>query len=470
MALIPTTPAPVDYRRKIAMELMQQGMDGAPVRHWAQGLAKLGQGALGGYEMYQADQKDKADDLEGAKAYMALLQNTPGATPTPAAAAPAPTPAPVPPASPAVPMAAPMGNKVVDALAPPPVTGPRPNGPVMPSAKVWGDKEAEDAGLYPPSAPNTKLASVDPAAIPAAAPAQPAPSPVTQALAQAPQAAPAPQAVAQAEDPNRAKIIQLLSSDSPAARKMGKALADNYIASQFKPQDYDIHHRADGSIVAVNKKNPNDVRTMSGDSQGLVKFEADKAGAVERAKREGAIDFEAGKAGAVKRSELEAARAVAKPEQDKQDQKVASVVTQDIDRALGTIKNSTLATTGATGNLLSHVGGTAAHDLSKLLDTVKSNAGFQELSKMRQASPTGAALGSVTERELALLQSTIGNLEQSQSREQLEDNLRRVKNTYLDIIHGDGKGPAREKLGFQEKPKAVDPGALEEARRRGLIK
>ncbi len=237
MALIPTTAAPVDYRRKIAMELMQQGMDGAPVRHWAQGLAKLGQGALGGYEMYQADQKDKADDLEGAKAYMALLQNSPGAAPAPAAASPAPAPAPVPPTSPAVPMAAPMGNKVVDALTPPPVTGPRPGGPVMPSAKVWGDAEAEAAGLYEPAAPNTKLASANPTApIPAAAPA---PSPVTQALAQQPQPAPPPQAVAQAEDPNRAKIIQLLSSDSPAARKMGKALADNYIAQQFKPETTD---------------------------------------------------------------------------------------------------------------------------------------------------------------------------------------------------------------------------------------
>ena len=233
MALIPTTAAPVDYRRKIAMELMQQGMDGAPVRHWAQGLAKLGQGALGGYEMYQADQKDKADDLEGAKAYMALLQGN--AAPTPAAV-PAPTPAPVPPTSPAAPMAAPMGNRVVDALTPPPVTGPRPDGPVMPSKTVWGDAEAEAAGLYPPSAPNTKLASANPAT-PMPAPAPPAPSPVAQALAQPPQVA--PQVMAQADDPNKAKIVQLLSSDSPAARKMGKALADNYIANQFKPETTD---------------------------------------------------------------------------------------------------------------------------------------------------------------------------------------------------------------------------------------
>lgn len=239
MALIPTTAAPVDYRRKIAMELMQQGMDGAPIKHWTQGLAKLGQGALGGYEMYQADQKDKADDVEGAKAYLALLQAQGGA-PAPAAA-PATAPAPVPPTSPAVPMAAPMGNKVVDALQPPPVTGPRPNGPVMPSAKVWGDAEAEAAGLYEPSAPNAKLASANPnapiPAAPAAPPAQPTPSPVAQALAQPPQAA--PQVMAQADDPNKAKIVQLLSSENPAARKMGKALADNYISNQFKPETTD---------------------------------------------------------------------------------------------------------------------------------------------------------------------------------------------------------------------------------------
>lgn len=244
MALIPTGAAPVDYRRKIAMELMQQGMDGAPVRHWAQGLAKLGQGALGGYEMYQADQKDKADDVEGAKAYIALLNRDAGPTGA------APQAAPVPPQSPAVPMAAPMGNKVVDALSPPPVTGPRPNGPVMPSAKVWGDQEAEAAGLYEPAAPNIKLASANPSAPIVPTPVQSAPvSSVAQALAQQPQAA--PQVMAQAEDPNRAKIVQLLQSDNPAARKMGKALADNFIANQMVPKSTDEIREFE-----YNEKNP----------------------------------------------------------------------------------------------------------------------------------------------------------------------------------------------------------------------
>jgi hypothetical protein len=44
---------------------------------------------------------------------------------------------------------------------------------------------------------------------------------------------------------------------------------------------------------------------------------------------------------------------------------------------------------------------------------------------MRNNSPTGGALGSVTERELALLQATWGSLQQSQSKEQFEANLDR---------------------------------------------
>lgn len=221
MSLIPTT-APVDYRRKIAYELMQQGADGAPIQHWAQGLAKLGQGALGGYQMYQADQKDKEAEAEGAKAYLSLLQ---GGTPNAPQAAPAsPMPAPaVPPAQMA------KSSPVAAALA-----GPRPGGPVMPSNKVWGDAEAEAAGLYEKPAAPVQVASLGPVPMPQARP-QTAPQPVVEAMAKPPAA---PVASPVADDP-KAKIVSLLQSENPAARKMGKSLADNYIAAQFKPETTD---------------------------------------------------------------------------------------------------------------------------------------------------------------------------------------------------------------------------------------
>jgi hypothetical protein len=84
-------------------------------------------------------------------------------------------------------------------------------------------------------------------------------------------------------------------------------------------------------------------------------------------------------------------------------------------------------TTGFAGNVLGKVPGTPAYDLSETLDTIRANVGFQELQSMRDSSPTGGALGQVTERELKFLQSVMGSLEQSQSRPQFEENLERVR-------------------------------------------
>jgi len=148
------------------------------------------------------------------------------------------------------------------------------------------------------------------------------------------------------------------------------------------------------------------------------------------------------------------------------------IVNQEIGRALDTISNSTLPTTGMIGDALSGVGGTGARDLRGLLDTIKANAGFDRLQAMREASPTGGALGQVSERELAFLQSTIGNLEQSQSREQLEFNLRRLQRLYQNMLEGrraydglledDPQAQARREGGGMGAP---SPGTVEDGYR-----
>jgi hypothetical protein len=55
---------------------------------------------------------------------------------------------------------------------------------------------------------------------------------------------------------------------------------------------------------------------------------------------------------------------------------------------------------------------------------------------MREASKTGGALGAINTRELELLQSDYGSLAQSQSKEQFIENMERMRNDYLDVIHG----------------------------------
>lgn len=80
-------------------------------------------------------------------------------------------------------------------------------------------------------------------------------------------------------------------------------------------------------------------------------------------------------------------------------------------------------TAGWGGNMLANIPGTAASDLRKDIGTLQAIAGFDELNAMRASSPTGGALGNVTERELAFLQSVVRNIETSQSPEQLRRNL-----------------------------------------------
>lgn len=423
------TQASIDARRRMALALAQQSAQPQDIKHWTQGLAQLANAGISGYELYNLDKQDREEAAKGNELMARMLSG--GAVSQPSAPPPMPTPS----------RPAPSVSGPVASADPAPVTGPRPGGPVMPSNKVWGDAEAEAAGLYETPAKNVKMASA--LAAPTAAPVAPMP-PGPQVA----QAAPPP-ASASPAGPNRELLVQMLANRKTAP--IAQQIISAQIGQQFKPSEYDFKERPDGTLVAVNKKNPRDVHVVNAPGGG-----------------QSAIDFEAKKAGAIARSKLESERAVTKPEQDKQQQDVAKVVTADIDRAIKKVDSAFLPTTGMTGSMLSKVGGTAANDVRALVDTVKANTGFQELQKMRNSSPTGGALGSITERELALLQSTVGNLEQSQTADQFKDNLRRVKNVYLDIIHGEGKGPSREKLTYQEQSRPDRAAIEQEMKRRGL--
>jgi len=118
--------------------------------------------------------------------------------------------------------------------------------------------------------------------------------------------------------------------------------------------------------------------------------------------------------------------------------------------------------TGGTGAVLSRMPATEATDLRKTIDTLKGNLAFETLRAMRAASPTGGALGAVSERELALLESTVASLDPNQSADQLRANLNKVKQNFervRKLIEG-GNGQSAPGAGG-----AVD---LQEAARREL--
>lgn len=127
-----------------------------------------------------------------------------------------------------------------------------------------------------------------------------------------------------------------------------------------------------------------------------------------------------------KAAKLEGAQGIASGE--------LSRVIDKIDQIYGDALGSGWFETGLTGSMVKGIPGTAAYDLRSDLQTVDANSAFAALQAMRDASPTGGALGQVTERELDLLKSKIANLNPDQSQDQFLRNLGEAKGAYIEML------------------------------------
>ena len=76
-----------------------------------------------------------------------------------------------------------------------------------------------------------------------------------------------------------------------------------------------------------------------------------------------------------------------------------------------------------------------ANDYKKNLDTLLANVGFNELNRLRQMSPTGGALGQVTERELAFLQNVLGDLGVNTRYDTVLRALDNVENSFANMLN-----------------------------------
>ena len=87
-------------------------------------------------------------------------------------------------------------------------------------------------------------------------------------------------------------------------------------------------------------------------------------------------------------------------------------------------------TTGLIGKGQSFVPGTDAFTLKERIATIKANLGFDRLQQMRDASPTGGALGQVAVQELQALQSSVASLDVGLSKKELDKNLGKIQTHY----------------------------------------
>ena len=100
------------------------------------------------------------------------------------------------------------------------------------------------------------------------------------------------------------------------------------------------------------------------------------------------------------------------------------------------IDRSPRAVGSIVGQALSSVPGTDAANLKSVVETLKANASFDQLQRMREASKTGGALGNVSNTEVGLLSSAVGSLDLNQSKDQFLRNLNRVQAIFGSVVDG----------------------------------
>jgi type II secretory pathway component PulJ len=113
--------------------------------------------------------------------------------------------------------------------------------------------------------------------------------------------------------------------------------------------------------------------------------------------------------------------------------------------------------TGVVGKAGEKLPGSARVSAKGYVDSITSNIGFDKLNRMRQESPTGGALGNISNVELGLLQSTLGSLNLDAQPEVLLRNLNRLGTIYNTVMRKAAAYPNAQEYGFAPAAPAPSP-------------
>ena len=117
------------------------------------------------------------------------------------------------------------------------------------------------------------------------------------------------------------------------------------------------------------------------------------------------------------------------------------VITNAATNARNILKNNSLVT-GTPGKLASYLSESPAAELRRQIAVLKSQATIETLTAMRQASPTGGAMGAVSDKEGDMLAAAAGAIDPNADSADVERSLDNYEHTLLRVIHGPKVGDA----------------------------
>jgi hypothetical protein len=136
------------------------------------------------------------------------------------------------------------------------------------------------------------------------------------------------------------------------------------------------------------------------------------------------------------RAEALGKRSVTEQQRQEETGRTTAPLIEDIDRAMNTIEKSPNMTTGLIGRATGAImPSSAAGTTADLLKGIRNRISIAQINQMRQLSPTGAALGNVSDKDAARLESMLGQLEQTSDPKELLFNLDRVKRYYHELVN-----------------------------------
>jgi hypothetical protein len=130
----------------------------------------------------------------------------------------------------------------------------------------------------------------------------------------------------------------------------------------------------------------------------------------------------------------------ASKEAEKQKLQSADRNTQDlmeVKRRYSSVMQSKGILPAAARKLESITPGTELHAIQKdIIDPFKKRLGLEQITQLRQASPSGASVGNPTDADGQRLESAFGSLDPTASPAIFNRNINRAIESYLDVIHG----------------------------------